>query len=49
MTTYETETNGKDRLRVYVTGACEGLPELHVLAYDGRPADRAGGQGRKHG
>jgi len=28
MTTYETETNGKDRLRVYVTGACEGLPEL---------------------
>ena len=27
----------------------EGLPELHVLAYDGRPADRAGGQGRKHG
>jgi len=27
----------------------EGLPELHVLAYDGRPADRAAGQGRKHG
>ena len=28
MTTHETEMNGRDRLRVYVTGACEGLPEL---------------------
>ena len=27
--TFDTNTDGRDRLRVFITGSCEGLPKLH--------------------